>query len=102
MLLGAHGFAEDITRQQAEALMLECQSQRQQNIQPHKEKAIDDCINKQRRDKDYCERYFRNFGERRAGGTQPGMYWELPICEKATRAENYFKMYPGRQVYTSS
>ena len=100
LALSGQGAAADISRQEAEALMAECQSQRQQHIAPHKEKAIDDCINKQRRDKEYCERFYRSYGERTAGGTQPGMYWGLPVCEKAVEAERYFSMNPRKNTYS--
>ena len=98
--LSRHGAAAEITRQEAEALMSECQSQRQQHIAPHKEKAIDDCINKQRRDSEYCDRFYRNYGERTAGGTRPGMYWGLPVCEKAVEAERYFSMNHRKNTYS--
>jgi hypothetical protein len=99
-MLSGQGAAEEITRQEAEALMSECQSQRQQHIAPQKEKAIDDCINKQRRDKEYCERFNRNFGQRAAGGTRRGLFWGLPVCEKAVEAERYFLMNPRMNTYS--
>ena len=81
-------------------LMQKCQSERERNIAPLKEQAIDDCVNKKRKDQDYCERYYRNYGVGNARGTQPGMFWGLPVCEKAVTAQKYFKMNPGKQVYS--
>ena len=76
--------------------------QRQEQIAPHKEKAIEDCITKRRRDRDYCESYNRNYGQRTAGGTSAGMFWGLPVCEEAVAAEKYFRMNPGKKTYKTT
>jgi hypothetical protein len=94
------GYAEEITREGAEQLLQECQHQRQQHIAPFKEQAIEDCIDKGRGDREYCERYNRNFGEGRAGGTQRGMFWNLPECDAWWAANKYFKMNPSSRTYT--
>lgn len=99
-LFSGLGSAEEITREGLEQLLQECQHQRQKNIAPLKEQAIEDCINKGRGDREYCERYNRNFGEKTAGGTQKGMFWNLPECETWWAADKYFKMNPGSQTYT--
>ena len=101
LMLSGSGFAGEITRQTAEELMVECQRQRQEQIAPYKEKAIEDCITKRRRDRDYCESYNRNYGERTAGGTSAGMFWGLPVCEEAVAAEKYFRMNPGKKTYNT-
>ncbi len=100
VIFSSHGLCEDITRPQAIELMEECRTQRQLNIEPLRKQAIDDCISKQLRDREYCERFQRNFGERSPTGTVPAMFWDLPICQQALAADNYFKKYPGRQVYS--
>jgi len=99
ILLSENILAEDITRQRARELMQECQSERKRNIAPLKEQAINNCINNQNRGKDTCEQYYRNFGERTEGGRQTGLFWGLPICEKAFEAEKYFNMNPGKETY---
>jgi len=96
--------AEDITRQEALELMDECQMQREENIAPLREQAIEDCVTNRRRDREYCESFNRTFGNARPRGNGtmiPGMFWELPICEQAVSAERYFRMNPGSRVYTS-
>ena len=80
--------------------MNECQRQRAENIAPLREQAIEDCVNNRRRDREFCENHNRNFGERRAGGTLPGMFWNLPVCEQAVAAERYFRMNPRRNTFT--
>ena len=99
-LVSSFSFAEEITRQQLEELKQECQSERERNIEPLKEQAIEDCINSDGKEQDYCERYYRNLGEGPAGGTQPGLFWGLPVCERAFKAEKYFRMNPGKEVYS--
>jgi hypothetical protein len=99
-LVSYFSFAEEITRQRLEELNQECQSEREQNIAPLREQAIEDCINKERKKQNYCKRYYRNLGEGPAGGSPPGLFWWLPVCEKAFNAEKYFKMNPGKEVYS--
>ena len=101
--LSVFAAAREITREDASELMVECQKQREENIAPLREQAIEDCVTKQRRDREYCERFNRTFGNARpraGGGMIRGMFWELPVCEQAVAAEKYFRMNPSRQVYT--
>lgn len=100
VLYSASGAAEDITRQEAAALMIECQNQRAEKIAPLREQAIENCVNNQRRSREFCEQHNRNFGERTQGGTRPGLFWSLPVCERAVEADNFFRMNPRRDVYT--
>ena len=100
VLFSSHGLCEDITRPQAVELMEECRAQRQLNIEPLRQQAIDDCINRRLRDAEHCERFHRNFGERSPTGNVRAMFWDLPVCEQAVAADNYFKRYPGRPLYS--
>ena len=100
LIFSGLGYAEEITREGAEQLLQECQYQRQRNIAPLKDQAIEDCVNKRSGDREYCERYNRNFGERTAGGTQRGLFWNLPECEAWWAADKYFKMNPSSKTYT--
>ena len=107
ILLSSSGlvFAEEITRDEALEVMEECQKQREENIAPLREQAIEDCVTKQRRDREYCERFNRTFGNARPRGNGsmiPGLFWDLPVCQKADAADRYFRANPGRQIYTSS
>ena len=103
IMLSGLAFAEEITREAATELTQECQAQREENIAPLREQAVEDCITNRRRDREYCESYNRTFGQRRAiggGRTLPGMFWDLPVCLKADAAQRYFRANPGSQVYT--
>jgi hypothetical protein len=101
--LSAFAAAEEISREDVPALMEECQKQREENIAPLREQAIEDCVTNRRRDQEYCERFNRTFGNARpraGGGMIPGMFWELPVCEKAVAAERYFRMNPSSRTYS--
>ena len=74
------GFAEEISRDGVDQLMVECQQQRQLHIAPLREEAIQRCIDGKRGDQEYCERFNRNYGERAANRPR-GMFWHLPECD---------------------
>ncbi|QFU75692.1 hypothetical protein EY643_08505 [Halioglobus maricola] len=96
-------FAEEVTREEGLALMDECQRQREENIAPLREQEIENCVDQQGKDRDYCERYNRDFGESRStatGGMRLGLFWDLPVCEDAFEAERYFKMNPRAKSFT--
>ena len=100
LVFSGFSYAEEITRQGAEQLLQECQHQRQQQIAPLKQQEIEGCINNGRGDREYCERYNRDFGEGSAGGVPRGMFWNLPECEAWWAADKYFKVNPGSKTYT--
>jgi len=100
--LSVFASASDISREDASDLMEECQSQREESIAPLREQAIEDCVTKKRKDREYCESVNKTFGNARArkNGTMiPGMFWDLPVCEEAVAAEKHFKMNPSSRSY---
>jgi hypothetical protein len=102
MALSGFSAAEEITRDDALELIEACEKQREENIAPLREQAIEDCVTKRRRDREYCESYNRTFGNARPRGNGtmiPRMFWNLPVCEKYFAAQRYFRMNPSRQVY---
>ena len=95
--------AREITREDALKLPDECQLQREQNIAPMRAQAIEDCVTNKRGDREYCERYNRTYGNgrpRAGGGMTRGMFWELPVCQDSHAASQFFRMNPGKEVYT--
>ena len=94
-------FAGEIRREDADAAMGECESERQRRIEPLRQEEIDRCVEQRRGDREYCERFNRDFGEviHTPNGVMPGLFWELPICERAVQAERHFRMNPRSQVY---
>ncbi len=99
LVAAAPATAEEVRRDQQEALMATCQADRQREIEPLRQEAIERCISDGRGDRDYCTRFNRNYGEHVPN--QPrGLFWHLPSCEKAVAAERFFRMNPGRDVFT--
>ena len=102
-LLPLIAAAQDIARDEVSALYAECDRQRQEKLAPLKAQEIEDCVDAGRGDRAYCERYNRDFGERIAlagGGTRPGLYYDLPVCEQAYDAERYFNINPSADTYS--
>ena len=102
MALSGFAAAKEITRDEALGLMEECQKQREENIAPLREQAIEDCVTNRRRDREYCEHFNRTFGNARpraGGGMIPGMFLELPDCQSAFATQRFFRMNPSRQSY---
>jgi hypothetical protein len=103
MALSGFSAASEVTRDEALGLMEECQKQREENIAPLREQAIEECVTNRRRDREYCERFNRTFGNARPRGNGtmiPGMFWELPDCQNAFAAQRFFRMNPSRQVFS--
>jgi hypothetical protein len=103
MLVG-NVCAREITAEQVPTLKEECQNQRQQEIAPLRAQAIDDCINVQRKDEAYCERFNATYGQggtTASGGRRAGMFWDLPVCVDAWEAERYFRINPGRTTFNT-
>ena len=100
--LSVFAAAEEISRDDVPELMEECQKQREENIAPLREQAIEDCVTNRRRDREHCESFNRTFGNARPRGNGtmiPGMFWELPECEQAVAAERHFRMNPRSQAF---
>jgi len=93
-------IAQPIDQAQARALMAECQATRRDAIRPLKAEAVDDCINQQQHDADYCERLNETFGEHSNVGAATGLFWDLPVCQEALAADRFFKMNPGAATFT--
>jgi hypothetical protein len=99
---GGQAQAGEIARDNLDAAMAECQAERQQHIEPLRQEEIQRCVDSRRGDRAYCERFNRDFGEviQTANGTAPGLFWDLPVCERAEAARRYFGMNPRAKVYT--
>ena len=94
--------AGEIRREDAAAAMEECQAERQRRIEPLRQQEIQRCVDQRRGDREYCERFNRDFGEvvHTPNGVMPGLFWELPVCERAFQAEKHFRMNPRSQIYS--
>jgi hypothetical protein len=67
----------------------QCEAAREAKIKPLRDAEIAKCKADARNDPDYCERYWRDYGNavRRANGTMgPRMFDDLPACVAAAKA----------------
>ena len=55
-------LAGEIRREDADAAMADCQAKRQRLIEPMRQEEIEHCIKQKRGDRDYCERFNRDYG----------------------------------------
>ncbi len=85
LLVSGPVFSEKMTRDDAVEVMAQCQMQRQAKIAPLRQKAIEDCVTNKGRDREYCERFNRSFGDPtpRAGAEwSPGCFGNSPSVKK--------------------
>jgi len=67
-----------------------CEAAREKLIAPERKKAIEECVTKNRNTQEYCERYYRDFGEggrTQQGGYRQRMFHDIPECIAADEAE---------------
>ena len=78
----------------------ECERQREAKIAPLRQAEIDRCLT-QRNKRDYCERFWADYGEghRAANGNWiPRMFNDLPVCQEAIEARNQSRRHQRRQT----
>jgi len=77
---------EDMSAEELEAL---CEREREKRLKPEREAHIKRCIDRGAKDPDWCERYFRDWGEAMRLDIQfvrPALYYDLPECIAAKKA----------------
>ena len=82
-------LAEDVTEGQVQALEQQCEKAREEKLKPLRDAEIARCKADKRNDADYCERFYRDFGDasRNANGTtKTRMFQDLPECVAAFKA----------------
>jgi len=71
-----------------------CEAEREKLIAPLRKEAIEECVNKKRNTQEYCERFYRDFGEggrTQQGGYRQRMFHDIPECIAANKAEKGVK-----------
>jgi len=77
---------EDMSVEELEAL---CEREREKRLKPEREAHIKRCIDRGAKDPDWCERYFRDWGEAmrlNRLSMRPALYYDLPECIAAKKA----------------
>lgn len=77
---------EDLSPRQLRA---ECERQRDALLAPERARAIENCVQRQGKDRDYCERFYADYGDAYRSGDMmvPARYSNLPVCRAADAAE---------------
>jgi len=75
-----------------------CETAREIFLAPEREKLINDCVENQNKELQYCTRYYRDWGDRinyPNGNVKFATYYDIPECEKAFefRKEIKFECY---------
>lgn len=65
-----------------------CETAREINLAPLRQKYIEKCIEKKRNDRSYCERFYSDYGNRT--GNKAALFYDLPECVEAF---NYQRSY---------
>jgi hypothetical protein len=80
--------ADEFTEQQVEQLERKCEEAREARLKPLRDAEIARCKNEKRNDPEYCERFYRDFGDasRTPTGIKPRMFHDLPECQAAFKA----------------
>lgn len=71
---------EDRKAKQAE-LDEACEVAREQKLAPMRLQYIEECQEKERRDKAYCERFYKDYGAQ--SGNRAPLFYDLPECVEA-------------------
>ncbi len=82
--------ATELTAMSLDELDRRCEQEREKRIAPLRETEIEKCIQQDRKDRDYCERYFADYGNagRTIHGTfRPRMFHDLPECIEAEKRQ---------------
>lgn len=58
-----------------------CEAAREALIAPLRRQAVAECVD-EKKDQAYCERFYRDYGERGASG-RPALFYDIPECVKA-------------------
>ena len=104
LLTSSMANAEIITRQDKAKLMGQCMQAREKLLAPERAEAVQWCIEKRSRSKEYCQRYHSGYGDRRYranGSWETALYMDLPICQKAVMVDKYFFRNPRTRAFVS-
>ena len=68
-------------RNKLDQLNAACEQARERKLAPLRAQYIEECVSKQRKDRDYCQRFYADYGGR--SGTRPPLFLDLPECVEA-------------------
>ena len=81
---GATGEIDRVTKQKE--LDNACEVAREKKLTPLRERYIEECVDKWKKDRAYCERFYSDYGARM--GNRPPLFYDLPECVAAFEYRN--------------
>ena len=78
LLIAAPSFAD----QQQTQLDAACEAAREKKLAPMRTKLIDECVEKDQKERDYCTSYYADWDGNRGKGLSK-LFYDLPECEAA-------------------
>ncbi|HEX7116405.1 MAG TPA: hypothetical protein VF193_14870 [Steroidobacter sp.] len=84
-----HAADDELNEETVKALEAKCEEAREAKIKPLRDAEIQKCIVEQRKDPDYCRRYWRDYGAAVRlpdGKIRPRLFDDLPECVAAFEA----------------
>jgi hypothetical protein len=58
-----------------------CEVAREKKLAPLRQQNIETCVEKQKKERAYCERFYRDYGAR--SGNRPPLFTDIPECVEA-------------------
>ncbi len=100
LMLAPVAMTADLTRADVDKMLAECNDMREEKLAPIRKEKTDNCIASKEMEPERCRDYYRTYGAvRHVGGMpRPGMFSDLPVCQRAYQAERTYKH--GIQVDT--
>jgi len=83
--------SKDFSRMSVEQLEALCRKEREKRLAPQRGKLIQNCVKNQGKSRDYCERYYADYGDAKRigpGQMRPALYMDLPECVAAREAKD--------------
>ena len=101
LLLSGPAAATHRTEEDVQKAVQRCETLRESQIAPLREKAFQECLEEGRRTggktEQDCREYVRDFGNAQGtarGGVVPRLFHDLPACVEAEEMQQHFFMYP--------
>ena len=58
-----------------------CEVAREKKLAPLRQQYVEECVEKQKKDRAYCERFYSDYGAQ--SGNRAPLFYDLPECEEA-------------------
>ncbi|MCU7959649.1 MAG: hypothetical protein KZQ58_06550 [gamma proteobacterium symbiont of Bathyaustriella thionipta] len=80
-MLVAAGLCANNQAAEQQHLDQACEAARESKLAPLRQQHIEECVQQQKKDRAYCERFYSDYGAR--SGRRAPLFYDLPECVKA-------------------